>query len=229
LAKFTATPMGARTTRLRDSPTFGDETGALHNERRWRTASAIWPSFFRFPRARPPTEYQTRRPFFATFSRAAVDGWIGLSGIRPAAHSSSRNWPSSSLEFGALPRAAVKRSIIVCACASCQLFVALIEVSLIGLFFRMRRDWRSPQSTSLSIRPSLRPAYGLVGLDRALFDAHEAYATGDLSSGGECMPAATTCSSSAATSCSFPTSSVISVLALEAPMNRAPSSMTILS
>ena len=39
----------------------------------------------------------TSRPFFATFSRAAVDGWIGPSGIRPAAHSSSRNWLSSSL------------------------------------------------------------------------------------------------------------------------------------
>jgi hypothetical protein len=46
---------------------------------------------------------------------------------------------------------------------------------------------------------------------------------------GGCMPAATSCSSSVATSCNFPTSSVNSVLALEAPMNRAPSSMTILS
>jgi hypothetical protein len=43
------------------------------------------------------------------------------------------------------------------------------------------------------------------------------------------VPAATSPSASAATSCNFPTSSVNSVLALEVPMKRAPSSMTILS
>jgi len=36
-------------------------------------------------------EAQTRRPYFAIFSKAVGDGWIGASGIRPAAHSSSRN------------------------------------------------------------------------------------------------------------------------------------------
>ena len=104
------------------------------------------------PRSRRP-DAQTSLPFFVIFSRASVVGSIGPAGTRPTACSSSRNWASSSLVFGPRPRAAVNRSIIVCACASRQLFV-LLEVSLMSVCLSdpAGRVVRSPAQTAYGTR-----------------------------------------------------------------------------